>query len=277
MLVGVALSAPVAARLSARLDGRELLRVTCVTEGALRIGTFALLLAGAPLAAVVVAGYGACLLPTWLVAGGALVARAAPLPRAGGLRAVLRGGRLLPNGPRNGLLAFGGMVMLLGSGPTLLAGGLAAELHVTMWVAWSALAFAAGSLLAPLVVARLERRTLPPAVTWPALGIGMAGGWVFAAWSPVALLGAQLLSGMCMSALEGDMDARVATKAASPRGVTAGLATAFAPRVVAEAGVGWLGGALATSLAALAVLRLAGRWSRSAAGRGVGVATARDL
>jgi len=95
---------------------------------------------------------------------------------------------------------------------------------------------------------------------------------------------------MCMSALEGDMDARVATRAASPRGVTAGLATAaalrafgsaaavaFAPRVVAEAGVGWLGGALATSLAVLAVLRLAGRWSRSAAGRGVGVATARDL
>jgi hypothetical protein len=78
--------------------------------------------------------------------------------------------------------------------------------------------------------------------------------------------------------------------AASPRGVTAGLATAaalrafgsaaavaFAPRVVAEAGIGWLGGALAASLAALAVLRLAGRWSRSAAGRGVGVATARDL
>ena len=180
--------------------------------------------------------------------------------------------------------------MLLGSGPTLLAVGLAAELHGTRWVAGSALAFAAGSLLAPLVVARLERRTLPPAVAWPALGIGMVGGWAFAAWSPVALLGAQLLSGMCMSALEGDMDARVATKAASPRGVTAGLATAaalrafgsaaavaFAPRVVAEAGVGWLGGALATSLAALAVLRLAGRWSRSAAGRGVGVATARDL
>ena len=103
-----------------------------------------------------------------------------------------------------------------------------------------------------MVVARLERRTLPPAVAWPALGIGMAGGWAFAAWSPVSLLGAQLLSGVCMSALEGDMDARVATKAASPRGVTA-------------------------SLDALAVLRLTGRWSRSVAGRGVGVATARDL
>jgi hypothetical protein len=67
--------------------------------------------------------------------------------------------------------------MLLGSGPTLLAVGLAAELHGTRWVAGSALASAAGSLLAPLVVARLERRTLPPALAWPALGIGMAGGW----------------------------------------------------------------------------------------------------
>jgi hypothetical protein len=333
--------------------------VTCGTESVLRVGTFALLLAGAPLVVVavavaasnvvawtgyagmraevaaadprgaamtwymvavaaieaagtataallptgsaglvsggllvaVLAGYGACLLPTWLVAGGALVKRAAaPLPLPGALRRVLRGGRLLPNGPPDGLLAFGGMVMLLGSGPTLLAVGLAAELHGTRWVAGSALAFAAGSLLAPLVVARLERRTLPPAIAWPALGIGMAGGWAFAAWSPAALLAAQLLSGMCMSALEGDMDARVATKAASPRGVTAGLATAaalrafgsaaavvMAPRVIGEAGIGWLGGALAAALAALAVLRLVRRWSRSAADRVVGVATARDL
>jgi hypothetical protein len=357
MLVGVALSAPAAARLSGRLDGRALLRVTAATEAALRIGTFLLLLAGAPLPAVaaavaasnvvawtgyagmraevaaadprgvamtwymvavaaieaagtataallptgpdglvsgglliaVVAAYGACLTPTWLVAGGAMVTRAAPLPRGGGLRGLLRGGRLLPAGPPNGLLAFGGMVMLLGSGPTLLAVGLAAELHGTRWVAGSALAFAAGSLLAPLLVGRLERRVLPPAIAWPALGIGMVGGWAFAAWHPAALLAAQLLSGMCMSALEGDMDARVATRAASPRGATAGLATAaalrafgsaaavaVAPRVVAEAGIGWLGAALATSLTALAVLRLAQRWSRSAADRVPGVATARD-
>ncbi|HKQ02938.1 MAG TPA: hypothetical protein VJ735_21670, partial [Actinomycetes bacterium] len=238
----------------------------------------------------VVAGYGACLLPTWLVAGGARVSRAARLSRPGGLREVLRGGRLLPNGPPNGLLASGGMVMLLGSGPTLLAVGLAAQLHGTRWVAGSALAFAAGCLLAPFLVGRLERRTLPPAIAWPALGIGMVGGWAFAALSPFALLAAQLLSGMCMSALEGDMDARVATKAVSPRGVTAGLATAaalrafgsaaavaMAPRVISEAGIGWLAGALTASLAALAVLRLASRWSRSAADRRVGVATARDL
>jgi hypothetical protein len=55
MLVGVAMSAPVAARLSARLDGRALLRSTAVTESALRVGTFALLLAGAPLGVVAVA------------------------------------------------------------------------------------------------------------------------------------------------------------------------------------------------------------------------------
>ena len=337
MLVGVALSAPVAARLSARLDGRELLRLTCVTEAGLRVGTFALLLAGAPLVAVavavaasnvvawtgyagmraevaaadrrgsamtwymvavaaieaagtataallpvgpgglvsggllvaVIAGYGACLLPTWLVAGGALVARAAR-PRTAGLRGVLAGRRLLPNGPPNGLLASGSLVMLLGSGPTLLAVGLAAQLHGTRWVAGSALAFAAGSLLAPFLVARLERRTLPPAIAWPALGVGMVGGWAFAAWSPLALLAAQLLSGMCMSALEGDMDARVATKATTPGRATAGLATAaalrafgsaaavaMAPRVVAEAGIGWLAGALGIGLATLAVLRLA--------------------
>ena len=40
--------------------------------------------------------------------------------------------------PLTGLLASGGLVMLLGSGPTLLAVGLAAELHGTRWVAGSA-------------------------------------------------------------------------------------------------------------------------------------------
>jgi hypothetical protein len=55
MLVGVAMSAPVAARLSTRLDGRALLRVTCVTEAALRVGTFILLLTGVPLAVVAAA------------------------------------------------------------------------------------------------------------------------------------------------------------------------------------------------------------------------------
>ena len=100
----------------------------------------------------------------------------------------------------------------------------------------------------------------------------MAAGWTFAAWHSLALLAAQLLSGMCMSALEGDMDARIAAGDAAPRGVTANLATAaalrafgsaaavdLAPRVIAEAGIGWLGAALATGLATLALGRLARR------------------
>jgi hypothetical protein len=345
MLCGVALSAPAAARLSTRLDGRALLRVTAVTEAALRVGTFVLLLAGTPLPVVavavaasnvvawtgyagmraevaaadprgvamtwymvavaaieaagtataallprgpdglvtggllvaVIACYGACLLPTWVVAEGARVGRSVGAGRAGGaapfrapgLRRMLR----VP-GPLAGLLASGGLVMLLGSGPTLLAVGLAAELHGTRWVAGSALAFALGSLLAPLSVARLERRALPPPVAWPALGVGMVAGWAFAAWHPATLLAAQLLSGMCMSALEGDMDARVAAGNASPHSVTAGLASAaalrafgsaaavaLAPRVISEAGISGLSVALATMLLATMVVTLA--WHRS--------------
>jgi hypothetical protein len=167
--------------------------------------------------------------------------------------------------------------MLLGSGPTLLAVGLAAELHGTRWVAGSALAFALGSLVAPLAVARLERRAVPPSVAWPALGVGMVAGWAFAASNPAALLAAQLLSGMCMSALEGDMDARVASRAHSPRGVTAGLANAaalrafgsaaavaIAPRVIADAGVGGLSVAFTTVLLTAMVLTLAWHRGRSA-------------
>jgi hypothetical protein len=351
MLCGVALSAPAAARLSARLDGRALLRLTAATEACLRVGTFALLLAGAPLVTVAVAVaasnvvawtgyagmraevaaadprgaamtwylvavaaieaagtataallptgpsgqlpgwllapvvgcYGACLLPTWVIARGAVVTRTAGRERvvarggediaraagrswAAGLREVLRSPR-----PRSssGLLASGGLVMLLGSGPTLLAVGLAAELHGTRWVAGSALAFALGSLLAPFSVARLERRALPTSVAWPALGVGMVVGWTFAPSHPAALLAAQLLSGMSMSALEGDMDARVAARDISPRGVTAGLASAaairafgsaaavaLAPRMISTSGVGALSVALATALTAAVVVTL---------------------
>jgi hypothetical protein len=198
MLCGVALSAPAAARLSARLDGRALLRVTAVTEAALRVGTFVLLLAGTPLvvvaaavaasnvvawtgyagmraevaaadprgaamtwymvavAAIEAAGtataallprgpdglvtgsllfavitcYGACLLPTWLVAGGARVGRVEAVGRAEngvgvgpvalprpGVQAAPPAGSLAGalTGPLAGLLASGGLVMLLGS------------------------------------------------------------------------------------------------------------------------------------------------------------------
>ena len=54
MLVGIALSAPVTAVVSSRLDGRWLLQATAVIEAAFRIGSFVLLLQGAPVAVVAV-------------------------------------------------------------------------------------------------------------------------------------------------------------------------------------------------------------------------------
>jgi MFS family permease len=54
MLVGVALSAPVASRLAQWLDGRQLLRTAAGIESLLRVAVFAVLIAGAPLWWVVV-------------------------------------------------------------------------------------------------------------------------------------------------------------------------------------------------------------------------------
>ena len=95
----------------------------------------------------------------------------------------------------------------------------------------------------------------------------MVAGWAFAAWRPAALLAAQFLSGMCMSALEGDMDARVAAGIPSSQGVTASLATAAAlrafgsaaavaltPRIISEAGISGLSVALVTLLLATMVV-----------------------
>lgn len=52
MLVGVALSAPATSWVAARLGGRRLLRASASSEALLRVATFALLLAGAPLAVI---------------------------------------------------------------------------------------------------------------------------------------------------------------------------------------------------------------------------------
>ncbi|HEX3211557.1 MAG TPA: hypothetical protein VH016_03250, partial [Actinomycetota bacterium] len=207
-----------------------------------------------------------------------------------GTRTVSRsrpGHRQLSVSPR--LLAAGCAVMLVASGPTLLAVPLTTELHGRAWVAGTAVAFSLGCLLSTVAVEFIGRMNLPSVLRWSLWGLGMLIGWIFAPAHAVAVLFAQFFAGMAQTAFEGDMDARVATKAASPRGVTAGLATAaalrafgsaaavaMAPPAIAQAGIGWLGGALAAALAALAVLRLVRRWSRSAADRVVGVAPARD-
>jgi hypothetical protein len=205
----------------------------------------------------VVAFYGACLIPTFAIA------RNARVPRAKRRTGSPRIGRPAP------ALAAGFAVMLLASGPTLLSVALAAQLYGRAWVAASAAAFTAGSLLAPGLATVLERARLPAAATWPALGIGMIAGWIVAPVHVAGLLVAQALSGLCMTALEGTMDARVAAEHAN-QPVTAGLAwsaaaralgssaaVAAAPTLMAATAVATFSAATTAVLAAAAVLAVA--------------------
>ena len=83
MLGGVGLSAPLTARLSGRLDGRRLLETTAIGEGSLRIGSFLLLLHGAPLGLVAATvALGSMLAWTGFAGMRAEVAAAAPAGRA---------------------------------------------------------------------------------------------------------------------------------------------------------------------------------------------------
>jgi plastocyanin len=177
---------------------------------------------GWPLA-VVVAGYGASQLPTFMVAAGARAGRA---PRRAAGRA-----------PRPGwpALLAGALIMLLGSGPALLAVGLTAELHGARWVAGAAIAFTAGTLLAPWAVARSDRLRLPTTVTWPAWGIGMLLGWCVAPSGIAGLLVAQGLAGLCIAAFEGGMDAHVAARSAGEP-LMGSLAASEAVRALGSAG-----------------------------------------
>ncbi len=124
--------------------------------------------------------------------------------------------------------------MLLASGPTFLAVGLAAKLHGRTAVAYSALAFLAGALLAPRFARLLEKSRIPAPFLWPALGALVAGGWIAAPWSIGGLVLAQLVAGLVLPAFEGAMDASVAGREDSGR-VTAGLAWAGASRALGTA------------------------------------------
>jgi hypothetical protein len=290
LFTGVALSAPATGWLSSRLCGRRLLRTTAAVEAVLRVGSFALLVAGAPTGLVAITvtavgmtawtgyagmrsevaaadrragalawylgaiasieGLGAavaalapvsvgslhehgtlaliCLLyagvlvPTFLVARGSTVERAM---EAVTLRSMTRHARAI---------AGGFAVMLLCSAPTFLAVGLAATLHGRTAVAYSALAFLAGSLLAPRLASLLEQRRLPAHVLWPALGAATAGAWILAPAGIAGLVAAQFAAGAALPALEGTIDAAVAGREHGGR-VTAGLAWAGAARALGTA------------------------------------------
>jgi hypothetical protein len=173
------------------------------------------------LAAVLVV-YAGVLIPTVVVAGSSEVERA--VERVS-LRSMTRHARAI---------AGGFAVMFLASGPVFLAVGLAAELHGRTAVAYAALAFLAGSLLAPRLATLLERRRLPSPFLWPALGALVAGGWIAAPWSVGGLVLAQFVAGLALPALEGTIDASVAGRESGGR-VTAGLAWGAAARAIGTA------------------------------------------
>jgi hypothetical protein len=207
---------------------------------------------GAPQGALlvgVVGLYGLSLVPTLIVAGGSRVRR----------NPVVREERTLD---RHAVPLAGALVVTaVAAGPALLGVALAAQLWGRVWVAPAAIAFAAGALLAPGVVGRLEgRRTL---VVWPLVGAALAAGWVAAAWSPAGLLIAQFVSGVALSALDGLFDARVARGeqdtaalgwAASARSLGGAAGVAVCPALVAATSLARVSAAAACLLVAAAAV-----------------------
>ena len=181
------------------------------------------------LLAGVLAVYGGSLLPTILSARRARVTLAV----ACDLRRVSPVARPVV---APATLVVGGLIMLLASGPTLLAVPLTTELYSRAWVAGVAVAFSLGCLLSSAAVEVVGRLPLPAMARWSVWGLIMLVGWVAAPANVAAVLVAQFLCGVAMTALEGDMDARVAEQA--PR---AGLTTALAYSAATRA----MGGAVA--------------------------------
>jgi hypothetical protein len=191
--------------------------------------------AGTALAALLpkgVAGYptGWLLVAVFLVYGGSIVptmitarrARMSPLGGAAPRRlpapgipttAVVRRAHSDVRLPSVRLLVAGGAIMLIASGPILLAVPVTEELHGSGWVAGAAIAFSLGTLLSTRAVDAVAGLKLPAVLRWTLWGLGMLVGWIFApAYAPMVLV-AQFVAGLSQTAFEGDMDARVAEEA----------------------------------------------------------------
>jgi hypothetical protein len=171
--------------------------------------------------ALAFAAYGLSLLPTVLVASGSTISVYDD-----------DDGRLDPQHRR--VLGAGALLMVVGSGPTLLFVALAARLHGRESVVGAAIAFAIGSLLAPAVTRLLTRAGVAGLDTWPLWCVGMAIGWAAAPWSIAGLWFAQLLSGVCLTGFQGVMDHALAGTANDGRATTS-LAQASAARAVGSA------------------------------------------
>jgi hypothetical protein len=240
--------------------------------------------------------YVGSLLPTVLVARRARISASAPLSRPAHTGAVSPGARAVPHPgptkdgalparwrhaatppatagwrlPQPHLLLAGAGVMVLASGPTLLAVPVIAELHGHNWVAVSAIAFCLGTLLATRAVAALSRLRLPAVLRWCLWGLGMLAGWILApVYAPMVLL-AQFAAGLSQTAFEGDMDARVAAEArpesltrdlaysASVRAMGGALSVRLLPMVAAASAIGVAASASALILGVVTLILWAG-------------------
>ncbi|GAA2542258.1 hypothetical protein GCM10010435_07310 [Winogradskya consettensis] len=181
--------------------------------------------------------YAGSLLPTILSAR-----RARLLPSVPATTTARPRGRVAAS-PR--LLLAGGAIMLMASGPTLLAVPLTTELHGRHWVAGAAVAFSLGCLLATVAVEVIGRMQLPAILRWSLWGVGMLVGWITAPYHAISVIIAQFFAGLSQTAFEGDMDALVAKKA-PPGSVTTALAYSASTRA--------LGGSIAVRLLPVLVL-----------------------
>jgi hypothetical protein len=203
--------------------------------------------------------YVAALIPTLVVAGGSLVPRAVRSTR-----------RVVTSWRPSAVTVQGAVLMLVASGPTLLAVALAAELHGRAAVGLAAVAFTIGSLLAPTVATSLERHGRNEPGWWVLMALGMVVGWVLAPVSVAWLCVAQVLSGLCMTTLEGLLDTAASRR--RPDAVTPALARSTAARALGSSGgtallplavaLGGLSLSSAVLAGALSVLAVAVRVSR---------------
>ncbi|MFI5907701.1 hypothetical protein [Dactylosporangium sp. NPDC051541] len=250
---------------------------------ALGAGVAALLPMHTAALTVVFLVYGLSLIPSMLTARRARTARNVPppLPDTFPTRVERRRAETRTRGVRVPLpvLAAGSAIMLLSAGPTLLSVALATELYGHRAVAGAAAAFSAGCLLSSWAVDRVGRLRLPPAVVWPLWGVGMLAGWLLAPAHVAGLFLAQFLSGLCMTAFEGGMDAKLAQAArpgtvttvlawsASTRALGSAVAVRTLPLLIAAPQVGTVAGTAAVILSVASLTALARRRAADAARR----------
>ncbi|MBF5082151.1 hypothetical protein F1641_10550 [Quadrisphaera sp. INWT6] len=224
--------------------------VAAVSEGAKGLAWYAAGVGAVEAAGVAVAAVVPLLLPDHLYSSFTLVAATAYVLALGPQLLASLGARV-PQAPKPGagpvgwsrprrrrlrlpvVATAGAAVMVLGSGPLLLAVPLAQQLHGRASVALVGTALTVGTLAGPALAGLLERRVGNRPVAWLLCGTMMVAGWALAPLSVAALCTAAALGGAASAAAEGLFD-DAARRSGGAR-VTQALAGATAARALGSA------------------------------------------